>query len=317
MWRLPGAQRHGIGFSDEANSSSGGLQPDDTWFGDPLATPALPSQFASRKRSISPTASHPARTVPKNRVDIPFHTQREASPAQQVPSVALQAGRFSLDGLVPGTAPPAPDEAFASEVWRITGIDSNDYRRVLDLESHEFLDMNVISSKYRRLMRLLHPDKRRAEEQSRAGGKQRCDLAMKRVQEALNSAKKRIQPKAHTSTAGEDDAVIGKNGTSQPSPYRPNGTQKHEQPDPHRDLQDGMRRMQEIQRRQAQMAMQRTQHQHSTMEEGPDLGSLLSDISQALDSSVHASCASSAPPPRTSDTTAELMDLLASLRQSK
>merc|ERR1712232_283035 len=165
----------------------------------------------------------------------------DPSTTQQVPSAALQAGRLSFDEFIP--APPGHDETFAAEVWRITGIGAGgDYTRIFDLEASECADLQVIQSKYRRLMRLLHPDKRRQDEESRAGGKDRCDLAVRLVQEAMNKAKKQAQP------------------------------------DPQQEMKDGMKRMQEMQRQQARMAMQR-QAPKTEAAAAVDVDSLLSDIS--------------------------------------
>jgi len=311
-WRFSGAPRHGIGFgasSAAANPdlSSAGLQPDDSWFGDPLATPSLPSQFATWKRTaptaaaaLQPRAATRRRTEdPSGRLSFEDSTCGEpCQPAgsssraalQQVPSAALQAGRLSLEGFMPdlNVLPPGADgtvETVVAEVQRIVGFGKNDYRRVLDLQPSEWHDLQIVQSKYRRLMRLLHPDKRRKDVEARAGGKDRCDLAVRLVQEALTAAKKEAQPNA--------------------SPVDP-------PVDPQRDLKERMRQMQEAQRRQARMSMQ--SQSFGGKSEASDVDSLLSEISQALgESSLPRSANTDTP----SDpgTTAELINLLAGLRK--
>lgn len=271
-----------------SGSSIGGLQPDDSWFGDPIAN-SLPSQFVAKKRTASddPLPSKSARCGidPSRRFIFEEHLESNfaipqpsaslaAEDTRQVPSAALQAGRLSFDEILP--APPSADETFASEVWRITGVGIPDYKRVFGLEQSEFDDLQLIQSKYRHLMRLLHPDKRRKDEEARAGGKERCDLAVRLVQEALSKAKKQVQPTT----------------------------------DSKQDLQEEMRRMQEMQRRRARMAMQR-QVPSNDATAPSDVESLLSDISQALGSSGTAPAEST-----TSSTTAELIGLLANMKRS-
>jgi len=182
-----------------------------------------------------------------------------------------------LDVSAPGAA-----ETVAAEVQRIVSIGKKDYRRVLDLQPSEWQDLQVVQSKYRRLMRLLHPDKRRKADEVRAGGKDRCDMAVSLIQEALNSAKREAQPIQIP-----------------PDP-----------PDPQSDLKERMRQMQEAQRRQARMSMQR---QRVCEEPAPlNVESLLSDISQALGES--SSRSEPASTPSNPNTTAELINLLAGLR---
>lgn len=308
-WRFSGAPRHGIGFGA---GSSADLQPDDSWFGDPLSTPSLPSQMATLKRGApSADASQPKLTTRRRTEDSlgrssfedaistePCQAAGSASRAaltQQIPSAALQAGRLSLEGLMPDldVVPPGGDgaENVIAEVQRILGINTKDYRRVLDLLTSEWHDLQAIQSKYRRLMRLLHPDKRRKDVERRAGGKDRCDLAVRLVQEAMTAAKKEVP------------------STSE---YQAPSTSEAPPVDPQRDVKERMRQMQEAQRRQARMAMQ--SQFIGKKPEGPDVDALLSDISQVLgESSIPRSTSTDAP----SDpaTTAELINLLAGLRK--
>lgn len=122
-----------------------------------------------------------------------------------------------------------PEEAMlVAEVQRIrsAGV-SDDYRRVLDLHPGECWDLPTIQSRYRNLMRLLHPDKRGIAGEARAGGRECCDEAITILQRAVDQAKQEV---------GKDL-------------------------DPRLRAQQDMRRMQEIQRTRARQAMQR--HQQS------------------------------------------------------
>ncbi|CAE7408414.1 unnamed protein product, partial [Symbiodinium sp. CCMP2592] len=85
------------------------------------------------------------------------------------------------------------------------------------------LELPVVQSRYRQIMRLLHPDKRSAEAEASAGGRVACEEAFQRVQIALEAAKKEIE----------------------------------KGPDPCNIARQSMRRMQELQRQRTQQAMQR------------------------------------------------------------
>jgi len=117
-------------------------------------------------------------------------------------------------------------ELLVAEVQRIraAGV-SDDYRRVLDLHPGECWDLPSIQSRYRNLMRLLHPDKRGIAAEARAGGRECCDEAITILQRAVEQAKQEV---------GKDL-------------------------DPRMRVQQDMRRMQEIQRTRARQAMQRHQ----------------------------------------------------------
>lgn len=148
-------------------------------------------------------------------------------------------------------APPGAsgEECFEGEVRRIVACRDGDHVGILGLHTAELTDMQVVQSKYRRLMRLLHPDKRRKEEEARAGGKERCDEAVRRVQKAVEGIKQ------------------GGVALSMPQ-EEPEHIQR-------------MRRMQEIQRTQARQAHQR-QEVARPREAELDVGSLLGDLSRAL-----------------------------------
>ena len=66
----------------------------------------------------------------------------------------------------------------------------DDYREILGLGDD--LELSAVQSRYRQLMRLLHPDKRGA---MTASAQASCDQAMERVQEALAGLKKDMQRK--------------------------------------------------------------------------------------------------------------------------
>merc|ERR1712187_921672 len=145
-----------------------------------------------------------------------------------------------------------------------------------------------MGSKYRRLMRLLHPDKRRDEEVSRAGGKERCDAAVHLVQSALQAAKQ---------VAEDDPRLRLQHSMStrlqeiQKEQARQARHRQQTQPDRELDAHNGIRqahfgasctnpatRLQEIQRTQARQARMR---QHQTEEPNTEnLSDLLDSLSQ-------------------------------------
>jgi hypothetical protein len=73
-------------------------------------------------------------------------------------------------------------------VRRVVRGSGADFREVLGLEPGT-TDMKTIQSRYRQLMRMLHPDKRTAEEEAMVGGKNVCDEAVAMVQKAMQAAK--------------------------------------------------------------------------------------------------------------------------------
>ena len=96
------------------------------------------------------------------------------------------------------TAPPAPfeasaqartrlDESLAKEVRRIQG--ARDFTELLGFADGEQRSWKAAESKYRQLMRLLHPDKRTEQGEARAGGKAECVEAYNKVQDALQKAR--------------------------------------------------------------------------------------------------------------------------------
>lgn len=124
-------------------------------------------------------------------------------------------------------------EGLVAEVLRIVRCPSHaDYREVLGLLPDDAGDLQAAQSRYRQLMRLLHPDKRREEDETRAGGRDVCDEAIRRVQRALESAR-------GSSTSSATNA-------------QQSAASRTEDP-----AVQHMRRMQEVQREQARQAMQR------------------------------------------------------------
>ncbi|CAK9053555.1 unnamed protein product [Durusdinium trenchii] len=127
-----------------------------------------------------------------------------------------------------GSMPQMPEESepslnLTSEVSRIRLAAVDDYREILGLSQEGDLELSAVQSKYRQIMRLLHPDKRDAS--MGAASQTACDEAMERVQQALQGLKKEIE--------------VG--------------------PDPSFVARQGMRRMQELQRLRAQQARQKQQ----------------------------------------------------------
>eukprot|EP00931_Biecheleriopsis_adriatica_P038674 TRINITY_DN22119_c0_g1_i1.p1 TRINITY_DN22119_c0_g1~~TRINITY_DN22119_c0_g1_i1.p1 ORF type:complete len:283 (+),score=71.03 TRINITY_DN22119_c0_g1_i1:13-861(+) len=145
-------------------------------------------------------------------------------------AAAASGGSSSSSSFVPQVqSMPVPESGEASmlrmEVERIRAAGADEFRVVLGIDADAELDLQAVQSRYRNLMRLLHPDKRSKVAEVSAGGKAACDEAIERVQKALQAAKKEIE-------AG---------------------------PDPSRIAMQSMRRMQETQRQRARQAMQRHQ----------------------------------------------------------
>jgi len=118
------------------------------------------------------------------------------------------------------------EERVVAEVRRIRGVGSSNYRRLFELQPSESFDLQVVQTRYRQLMRLLHPDKRSALGEAQAGGREVCDEAIRLAQRALETARQEL---------GGYEA------------------------DPTRRAQESMRRMQEVQRQQARQALVRQQ----------------------------------------------------------
>eukprot|EP00438_Fugacium_kawagutii_P022450 Skav227537 [mRNA] locus=scaffold3314:192289:206859:+ [translate_table: standard] len=125
---------------------------------------------------------------------------------------------------------PDPGQSLASEVSRIRAAAVDDYREILGLSQEGDLELSQVQSRYRQIMRLLHPDKRGNASLGPAA-LTACDEAMERVQQALQGLKKEIE--------------VG--------------------PDPSFVARQSMRRMQELQRLRAQQARQRQQEQQMGM----------------------------------------------------
>eukprot|EP00435_Cladocopium_sp_Y103_P065641 s800_g27.t1 len=138
---------------------------------------------------------------------------------------ALEEARRSM-----GSTPmPEPGISLSSEVARIRAAAVDDYREILGLSQQGDLEVSQVQSRYRQIMRLLHPDKRDAS--MSAAALAACDEAMERVQQALQGLKKEIE--------------VG--------------------PDPSFVARQSMRRMQELQRLRAQQARQRQEEQQMGM----------------------------------------------------
>lgn len=170
------------------------------------------------------------------------------------------------------------EELLVAEVQRIraAGI-SDDYRRVLDLHPGECWELSTIQSRYRSLMRLLHPDKRAAAAEARAGGRECCDEAIAILQRAVEQAKQEL---------GKDM-------------------------DPQMRAQQDMRRMQEIQRTRARQAMQR-HHQSQPTSLAADIDRALAEGAPSTRSQFSAT-AHTQPDP----TSQKIMEALAQLTPGK
>eukprot|EP00929_Paragymnodinium_shiwhaense_P038986 TRINITY_DN20516_c0_g1_i1.p1 TRINITY_DN20516_c0_g1~~TRINITY_DN20516_c0_g1_i1.p1 ORF type:complete len:377 (+),score=75.06 TRINITY_DN20516_c0_g1_i1:70-1200(+) len=218
------------------------------------------------------------------------------------------------DDLNPGSASPAPSPgmspdvqngddsrgvpegpSFEAEVERILAyVGTNNHRGILGLQPEEAGDEQAIQSKYRRIMRLIHPDKRRPEEVAKVGGKERCDEAVTLVQKALADAKK---------AAKEDPRLRAQHNNSV--------------------------RLQEIQRQQARQARQQQQMRQSpspaasasafSFSPSPSPASSQEDFGDLLTALGQATATTSAPPRMASggSTTSQITALLANLRRQQ
>lgn len=169
----------------------------------------------------------------------------DAAWVQDEPHSASSSKSFFGGALALSPASPE-EEALVAEVNRIRGAGGCDFRRIMGVNSGEAWDMTAIQSRYRHIMRLLHPDKRSKGGEARAGGPEACDEAIGLVQVALESAKREIGISADL--------------------------------DPTANLQQGMRRMQEVQRARARQAAQLQQQR----QQKNDIGSLAADLDRAL-----------------------------------
>lgn len=144
-----------------------------------------------------------------------------------VPNSCLIGDAIKTTEQMPPTLPSVEpeQEIFVAEIKRIRCVGSWDFRRTFDLDPNESWDMQLVQTRYRQLMRLLHPDKRCKAAETRAGGRTLCDEAVELVQQALQNAKREL-----------------------------NVT-----PDSSQQAQQSMRRLQEVQRQRARQAMQRQQ----------------------------------------------------------
>lgn len=109
-----------------------------------------------------------------------------AAPSKPVVHEAPAATERSVQRSVPEASLQSDDDLIA-EVRRILAAASTNYLAVLGLQGRE-ATVQAAQSRYRQLMRLLHPDKRTATGVARAGGREACDLAMGKVQEASKMA---------------------------------------------------------------------------------------------------------------------------------
>lgn len=118
---------------------------------------------------------------------------------------------------------PSCDEFFA-EVHRINRASQVDWLQILGMRRGEEVTLQVARSRYRHLMRLLHPDKRQQMAASvvRAGGHQACDQALERVQKANQLAESHLAQMgtgARASTGGVRQTAQGPTG-GPPGPPR-------------------------------------------------------------------------------------------------
>lgn len=204
---------------------------------------------------------------------------------QQKDSSWAAAAGSSFRGVGPDSPPPVTPlepgcreeevvaaQVLRSEVVRIRLCSGTDFRRVLDVPLEESRDLQAVQSRYRQFLLLLHPDKRSQVSETYAGGRVACDEALALVQRAFQTAKRELDT----------------------DPERPTSAQ------------DGMRRMQEVQRERARQAMRR--------QKSAEVEALSADLEAALASSA----ATSAAPVASADATSQrIYDLLARMGAPK
>lgn len=134
--------------------------------------------------------------------------QQQSSSSSQLPYLGAKH-----EAPTPGTPPAtvSPEEAarrVVDEVRRIQAVPARQHARVLEMPSSQIPGEDY-SSKYRRLVKLLHPDKRSVDGQERAGGREVCDAVFNRVQEAhayfkdLDAKRCQAQARGHAQSFGQ------------------------------------------------------------------------------------------------------------------
>lgn len=229
----------------------------------------------------------------------------------------LDGGAASPEPSPPSGSPAADDasgacgasgaRAFAAEVRRVLACAPANHRGILGLVAEECGDAQAIQSRYRHLMRLLHPDKRRADEEEEAGGKARCNEAVGLVQKALAAAKKaaqddpRLLAQSRHARMQEEQRLQARQAPTQPASAEGTTRGTHE-----------VTRLQEIQRTMARQAQRRAANDaaNEQLAAPADVGALLASLSRVTAGSFGAPA--STPP--ASNTTAQIMGLLAGLR---
>ena len=84
------------------------------------------------------------------------------------------------------------NDKLAVEVQRINSLDPTNWRGILGMSEGE--DVAYASTKYRQLMKILHPDKRSDNATTLAGGDEMCNQAFARVQAASDQLKAKPPP---------------------------------------------------------------------------------------------------------------------------
>eukprot|EP00928_Gymnodinium_smaydae_P054258 TRINITY_DN38065_c0_g1_i1.p1 TRINITY_DN38065_c0_g1~~TRINITY_DN38065_c0_g1_i1.p1 ORF type:complete len:452 (-),score=94.65 TRINITY_DN38065_c0_g1_i1:24-1241(-) len=224
------------------------------------------------------------------------------------------------------SAGPRPNLLLAEEVRRVLACAPSNYRGILDLSQSEWGDLQAINSRYRRLMRLLHPDKRKDVDVIGAGGKQRCDEAVERVQAALTAAKKAAQ-------ADPRFAAQRAMATSQQEAARQQARRAQQPQEPAVSQRERLLRMQELKIQQCRQAMERQRGydqgaQGAAAAPAAASSNGVSDVGALLESLARLSSPPPAAPGQepareaaaspqasgSSSTTAEILGLLAGLR---
>jgi len=148
-------------------------------FGLPGTAPraaSMPPQPSMQTCSATAPASSSLRSSPQ----VVSGTQSASTQAQQAPSKEHTS------------------EDFAQEVKRINYVsDAGSDMQALGLDPADKPSSALVKRRYKELMLVLHPDKRKAEGERLAGGKQVCDRAFQRIQKVKENLDN--QQKLHVS----------------------------------------------------------------------------------------------------------------------
>lgn len=131
------------------------------------------------------------------------------------------------------------DQAFTAEVTRILDVGKGDFQRLFELTPGEMWDMKAIETRYRNIMRKLHPDKRREVDMAAVGGEMVCDEAVDIVQHGLEQAKVELPMRQVQEEAQERAKRMQEIALQQAKQARQRGTETFHEAEQQRDAMAG------------------------------------------------------------------------------